>query len=132
VRTWVGPAVDPPVLAFFNSWNTIQRQQRALFCALARWQEAPERDLGHFGLSVTADIASDCGLIAVQFVLHHQSGGRHESGIVRFEADRDCRELGWFVDAAKPLLCEFLLPSALICRPSIPGEPVARLRLLQA
>lgn len=109
---------DPPMLDFFSTWRTVQRQQRALLRSLARWQSTPNRELGEFGLSVTTEITTpDHSTVAVRFTLHHEQGGVMDSG--QFDFDHD-RLMGYSTvgDAWAPLLREFLLPSALCSVPA--------------
>lgn len=112
-----GSGKDPPMLDFFSTWRTVQRQQRALLRSLARWQSTPYRELGEFGLSVTTEISTpDSSTVAVRFTLHHEGGGVMDSGQFDFDHDR----LTAFVtlgEAWAPLLREFLLPSALSTGP---------------
>ena len=116
---------DPPMLDFFSTWRTVQRQQRALLRSLARWQSTPDRDLGRFGLSVTTEITTpDHSTVTVRFTLHHEGGGVMDSGQFDFDHDR----LIAFVtlgDAWAPLLREFLLPSALSAGPVTPLQAPA-------
>ena len=101
----------------FSTFACVNRQQRALFRSLARWQNTPTRDLGEFGLSVTTNISNPTsGAVTVQFSLHHQYGGIHQSGIISF-SDDGYGYLDWISEAATPILREFLLSSALSGNP---------------
>lgn len=122
------------MLHFFSTFARVQRQQRALFRALAKWQNDPTKDLGLFGLSITTDIASpDPKTVTVQFTLHHSGGGSHFSGIVTYPFDSAGWDFAWLPAHAGPLLREFLMPTAMsrtFRNPSIPAflpmdEPVA-------
>jgi hypothetical protein len=102
------------MLDYFSTFNVVQRQQRALFRALAQWQNAPATDLGKFGLSVTTEITNPrSSSVTVQFALHHEGGGIHQSGLVTFGHDEDGCDLHWLPNVTAPLLHEFLLPSAI-------------------
>lgn len=108
-----GSGKDPPMLDFFSTWRTVQRQQRALLRSLARWQSTPDRELGEFGLSVTTEITTpDRDTVAVRFTLHHECGGVMDSGLFDFDHDR-LIEYATIGDAWAPLLREFLLPGLL-------------------
>jgi hypothetical protein len=127
----MGPAKRPPMLNFFGTWNTVQRQQRALFRALAQWQNDPERELGDFGLSVTTEITNPrSDAISIQFTLHHSRGGSYDSGLVTIGDEPDAGNLGWLPEVASPLLSEFLLPSGIAgdFHPFI--EPETQLRIV--
>lgn len=101
------------MLDYFGVWGTVQRQQRALFHALARWQNDPARHMGDFGLSVTTEYNHlPEGLFALQFSLRHRSGGLLQSGEVIIEFTNDADELSRKLPGiAMPLLREFLMPS---------------------
>ena len=100
---------------FFSTFDTVRRQQCRLFRAFARWQNNPSRELGDFGLSVTTEISNPrSNSVTIQFLLHHQHGGVHQSGVVTLNYEPEQYDLArWLPDATTPLLREFLLPSAI-------------------
>ena len=129
----MGPAKSLSVLDYFSTWNSVQRQQRKLFRALAQWQCAPGRDLGSFGLSVTTEVTNPrSNAITLQFTLHHEAGGQHESGIVTLDCDPNQGDIDWLPGVASPLLSEFLLPSAIASEFRAYVEPTTPLRVVTA
>ena len=105
------------MLDYFSTFRIAYRQQRALFRALAQWQRQPLRDLGDFGLSVTSEITNpSSAAVTIQFLLHHEGGGMHASGL--FSLPWDGVDLEFLPADAQLLLHEFLLPSAISS-----GEP---------
>lgn len=101
------------MLHYFSTWNTVKRQQRALFKALALWQSNADEELGEFGLSVTTDISVEAGSLTFQFNLHHQAGGQHDSGIVTLPCDAESQDWDWLSDVLSPFFSEFLLPNTV-------------------
>jgi hypothetical protein len=121
------------MLDFFNTWNTVRRQQRALFRAFAKWQNTPSRNMGDFGLSITTEISNPSSAsVTLQFVLHHDGGGRYESGLMSFECDSVESQMATVVNAARPLLREFLLPSAVADEIRAALEPATPLHVVRA
>ena len=104
------------MLEFLENWLE-GRKEKALFRALANWQNDPSRELGDFGLSVTTDVSSPIiqatGYVGIQFRLHHASGAYYHSGTFRFPCASTPDDLDWLPDVAGPLLNEFLLPSGI-------------------
>jgi hypothetical protein len=104
------------VLEFLENWLDLRRK-KALFRALANWQEDHSRELGDFGLSVTTDVSSPIiqatGYVGIQFTLHHASGAHYHSGTFRFPCANTPDDFDWLPDVAGPLLNEFLLPSGI-------------------
>ena len=102
------------MLHFFSTFARVQRQQRALFRALAKWQNDPTKDLGRFGLSITTEITNPrSNAVTVQFSLHHNGGGLHQSGLISYPFDASGWDFAWLPSHTAPLLREFLIPSAM-------------------
>ena len=119
------------MLNFFGTWNTVRRQQRALFRALAQWQNDSEYELGDFGLSVTTEITNPSpDSISIQFTLHHSSGGSYDSGLVIINDEPDVGNLDWLPAVTSPLLSEFLLPSGIANDFHSSIEPQTQLRIV--
>ena len=121
------------MLQYFSTWNTIKRQQRALFTAFAEWQSDTEQTLGSHGLSVTTEISAEphdgTGTLSIQFTLHHKAGGHHDSGIITIGYDPEGQDWSWLQDVTSPFLSEFLLPSADF---TPEDEPHTHLHVVQA
>jgi hypothetical protein len=84
-------------------------------------------------LSVTTDVTNPrSNAITLQFTLHHEGGGRHESGIITLDYDPNEGDIDWLPEVASPLLSEFLLPSAIASEFRAYVEPATPLRVVTA